>query len=132
MKTILVLLVLLTANHNYSQSDPVSDYLTRVKDSIDVHPVFKGGQPKMYEFIGKHIIYPASAQDNNVQGKVYVDFIVSKKGKIKDVKIVKGVHKVLDEEAMRVIRKMPKWTPGEHEGEKISVRYTLPINFNLE
>ena len=73
----------------------------------------------------------AKAKENGIQGKVFVQFVVWKDGTIKDVKVVKGVHKTLDSEATRVVKAMPKWTPGKQRGKPVRVMFTIPINFTL-
>lgn len=100
-------------------------------DNYGVDPEFPGGLQEMYKFLSQQIVYPTEAIDNNIQGKVYVQFIVERNGRITEVTVVKGVHKVLDSEAVRVISSMPKWKPGKYNGKVVRVRYTIPINFTL-
>ncbi len=71
------------------------------------------------------------AKENAIQGRVYVQFIVGKDGTIRDINIIKGVHKILDREALRVVKGMPKWSPGKQRGKAVSVRFTLPIKFKI-
>jgi protein TonB len=71
------------------------------------------------------------AKENGIQGKVFVQFVVWKDGTIKDVKVVKGVHKTLDSEALRVITRMPLWSPGKQRGKNVNARFTLPIKFRI-
>ena len=71
------------------------------------------------------------AKENGIQGKVFVQFVVWKDGSIRDVKVVKGVHKTLDNEATRVVKTMPKWTPGKQRGKAVNARFTLPIKFRI-
>ncbi len=97
-----------------------------------IQPEFEGGQQQLFRFIGDNIGYPIFARKNSIKGTVYVGFVVSKKGDIIKIKIKKSVHPILDEEAMRVVKKMPKWKPGLVEGEPVNVAYTLPIKFKLE
>ena len=80
---------------------------------------------------GKNIQYPEMAKENGIQGKVFVQFVVWKDGTIKDVRVVKGVHKTLDSEAQRVVKSMPKWTPGRQRGTAVNARFTLPIKFRI-
>ena len=75
--------------------------------------------------------YPAVAKENGIQGTVYVNFVVWKDGKIRDVKILRGVNKMLDDEAVRVVKAMPTWNPGKQRGKPVSVSYNLPIKFTL-
>lgn len=85
----------------------------------------------MYSYLGEEVDYPDMAFDNNIQGKVYVQFVVEKDGSITDVNVIKGVHKTLDNEAIRVVSGMPKWKPGKQRGKAVRVRYTIPINFTI-
>jgi protein TonB len=94
-------------------------------------PEFPGGQNELLKFISENIRYPIRASMRRIQGKVFIGFIVDNKGNIRDVSVVKRVHRFLDAEALRVISIMPKWKPGMKEGEPVSVRYQVPINFKL-
>lgn len=96
-----------------------------------VEPEFKGGTAKMSEFIGKHIEYPEECIDKGITGKVYVSFVVDKKGRIKNVQVDRSVHPKLDEAAVNVINKMPKWRPGEQDGKRVKCRVRIPIIFSL-
>jgi TonB family protein len=104
----------------------------KVYDEVDVMPEFKGGMNSLMKYLGTHVVYPEEAKKNNISGKVYVGFVVDTKGKIKDVSIAKSADPLLDAEAMRVIKGMPKWTPGKHKGEKVNVAFKVPINFFLK
>ena len=78
------------------------------------------------------IIYPEEAEEKGIEGKVFVTFIVEPDGNIDEVKVASSVHKLLDNEAVRVIKSMPKWIPGKQNGEPVRVKYTAPISFRLE
>lgn len=95
-------------------------------------PEYKGGLKKLFKYLTDNIKYPDDARRAGIEGKVHVQFVVNKKGEIKDVKILRGVNKWLDEEAIRVVKGMPNWTPGKQHGKPVSVYYTLPINFKLK
>ena len=103
-----------------------------VFDTVDVPPAFPGGEVAMFKWLGQNISYPVDAQDKRIQGGVVTQFVVRADGSISDVAIIRGVAPSLDEEAIRVIKSMPTWTPGEHTGKKVSVRYTLPVQFKLD
>ncbi|MEJ8803582.1 energy transducer TonB [Pontibacter sp. H249] len=94
-------------------------------------PEFVGGEKAMLQFIGRKIKYPAAAQRENIEGLVVVTFVVTKSGDISDVEIIKGLGYGTDEEAVRVVKAMPKWKPGKQNGRLVAVRYTLPIRFSL-
>jgi len=98
---------------------------------FEVMPKFHGGNQEMFSFLAKNMRYPPKAKENNIQGKVYTHFTISKTGKIEQLEIIKAVHPILDNEALRVVRAMPDWTPAELDGEVVSVSYNLPLNFIL-
>ena len=99
---------------------------------VDEMPLFPGGEEKLYEFMRNNIIYPAVAREYGVHGKVAISFLIDKAGKIKDIKIAKGIGSGCDEEALRVISMMPDWIPGKQNGRPVSVLYYLPVFFNLK
>ncbi|MCH8319162.1 MAG: TonB family protein, partial [Bacteroidetes bacterium] len=98
---------------------------------VEKMPEFPGGQTKLMEFIKNNIIYPKSAKDKGIAGTVYISFMVDKNGSIKDIKVIKGINKELDKEALRVIKLMPRWKPGEQRGKAVAVKYTLQVKFTL-
>ena len=102
-----------------------------VFDVVEETPEFIGGINKLYEYLGNNINYPEQAKDFSIQGKVFVQFVVWKDGTIRDVKVVKGAHKLLDKEALRVINNMPNWKPGKQRGKNVNARFTLPIKFRI-
>jgi TonB family protein len=104
------------------------DVYTIVEDM----PEFPEGEMGMRKFLAQTIRYPLEAAEKNIQGKVFVSFIIQKNGTVGDISLVRGVHPLLDKEAMRVVRQMPKWKPGHQAGEAVKVSYTIPINFVLE
>ena len=90
---------------------------------------FHGGDEAMFNFIRDNVKYPLLAKEAGIQGKVYVEFIVNKDGSLSEIEIARGVHKTLDDEALRVVKLMPNWIPGEQRGKKVRFLFTLPINF---
>ncbi|MBO9614254.1 MAG: TonB family protein [Dyadobacter sp.] len=102
-----------------------------VLEAVEVQPEYPGGNAEMFKFLGRNIKYPTKASKADVQGKVFVNFVVTSEGDIKDVKVLKGIGYGCDEEAVRVISKFPKWTPGKQDGKAVSVKFTVPINFQL-
>jgi len=98
----------------------------------EVMPAFAGGQDALRKFMQKNLRYPSQALSNGIAGKVYVSFVVNTDGSISNVQITKGLGFGLDEEAMRVVRKMPVWTPGRQNSHPVPVRYTMPITFRYE
>ena len=102
-----------------------------IYDVVSVSPEFPGGAGEMAAFIQDEFVYPEMAREMHEEGTVWVEFVVYSDGKIKDVKVVKGVSETLDREAVRVVKRMPKWSPGEQAGKKVNVRYTIPIKARL-
>ncbi len=100
--------------------------------TVDQNPEYPGGMSAMYRYLGQNIIYPGKAQKANIQGKVFVKFVIKADGTIDQIKIAKGVNPDLDNEAMRVVRNMPNWHPAMQNGKPVAVYYNLPINFRLE
>jgi TonB family protein len=98
---------------------------------VENMPEFPGGDLGLMKYIQKNVKYPAIAKEYYITGKVYVSFIVDKKGSVTNVKIVRGVDKNLDAEAMRVVKSLPKYKPGLQRGEPVRVMFTIPINFTL-
>lgn len=98
---------------------------------VEDPPQFPGGQGALLKYVANNIKYPAIARENDIQGVVYVRFVVTKKGEVGEVQIGRGVHPSLDEEAIRVVKTLPKWTPGKQRGKPVSVWFTLPIRFKL-
>ena len=98
---------------------------------VENMPEFPGGDLGLMKFIQKNVRYPAIAKEYNITGKVYVSFIVDRQGKVTNVKIVRGVDKNLDAEALRVVSLLPKYRPGQQRGKAVRVMFTIPINFTL-
>jgi|TARA_B110000263_G_scaffold194079_1_gene172295 protein TonB len=98
---------------------------------VENMPEFPGGDLGLMKFIQKNVKYPAIAKEYNITGKVYVSFIVDRKGNVTNVKIVRGVDKNLDAEAFRVVSALPKYKPGRQRGKAVRVMFTIPINFTL-
>ena len=100
--------------------------------AVEQMPQFPGGDGELMKFLRDNIVYPAMAQENNVQGKVIVQFVVTKTGDIGEVKVVKSVDRDLDNEAVRLVKKLPKFIPGRMNGQAVNVWYTLPVQFKLQ
>ena len=114
---------------NKAEYTPIGDEVFTTAAQM---PSFPGGEKALYEYCGRNIRYPAYAADNNIQGTVIVKFVVEKDGKIGEIKIVRGVDKNLDYEAMRVCKSLPKFSPGRNEnGDPVRVWVTMPFDFYL-
>lgn len=99
---------------------------------VEKMPKFPGGEEKLYEYLGKNIKFTPCAISSGVQGKVYVQFIVEKDGSITDIVVPRGLTCGLDEVAIKAVKNMPNWSPGEQRGKKVRVKYTLPVHFKLK
>lgn len=99
---------------------------------VEEMPEFPGGELALRKYVAENIRYPNAARENDIQGKVYVRFVVKKDGSVGDVTILRGVDPLLDKEAIRVIKNLPKWKPGMQRGKAVKVYYTMPINFQLQ
>lgn len=119
----------LKAKEVIAQEKPVEE---KVFDVVEQMPQFPGGDAALFEYLSTHIKYPTIAEENGVQGRVIVTFVVERDGSITDVKVVKSVDPSLDKEASRVVAGMPKWIPGKQNGSAVRVKCTVPVTFRLQ
>lgn len=117
--------------NNVEKSDVRSKDATPIFTVVEEQPEYPGGNAEMFKFLAQKIKYPTAASKANVQGKVFVSFVVTTDGDIEDVQILKGIGFGCDAEAARVVSKFPKWTPGKQNGKAVNVKYIVPINFQL-
>lgn len=99
---------------------------------VETMPSFPGGEEALFKFLGKNIDYPQMAADAGITGMVYVTFVIEKDGSVSDARILKGIGGGCDEEALRVVKQMPKWSPGKQRGKSVKVQYNLPVRFILK
>ena len=99
---------------------------------IQKPPSFPGGEKELLKYLSENIKYPPLARENNIQGTVALTFVVGKNGQVSDVQILKDIGGGCGKEAVRVVQSMPKWNPGEANGNAVKVRFTLPVRFRLE
>ncbi len=105
---------------------------TKVYDAIvDVRPTFPGGDEKLLEWISQHLVYPENAIDSHIEGRVIIEFIVKADGSIGDAKIIRGVDDMLDAEALRIVKSIPRFNPAMLNGKAVESIFTLPITFRL-
>lgn len=116
---------------NGNTNDENTEIIDEIYTEVEVMPNFPGGQARMLSFIGKKVRYPAIAKENNIQGKVYVQFVINKDGSISDAQVLRGIGGGCDEEALRAVNAMPNWIPGEQRGKPVRTRFVLPVNFQL-
>ena len=115
-----------------AQKTVVAQKNQQVFDVVEKMPEYPGGQAALFEYLSKNVKYPADAEKQKIEGRVLVTFVVNTDGSITDIEVVKKAFPSLDAEAVRVISGMPKWTPGEQKGQKVRVKYTVPLNFRLK
>ena len=131
-----ILSVFAFKNIELTQSDANKDKSVKVRgkiyEQVEQMPEYPGGEIELRQFMANSVRYPVQAQEKGIQGKVFVSFVVDKKGSVKDVKIARGADPLLDAEALRVVNSFPHWIPGKEKGKKVAVQYTVPINFRLQ
>ena len=115
-----------TGTGNYEEEENV------VFVVVESMPAFPGGDAALMKYLSDNIKYPVIAQESGIQGRVICQFVVNRDGSIVDVEVVRPVDPSLDKEAIRVIKSMPRWTPGRQRGKAVRVKYTLPVNFRLQ
>ena len=99
---------------------------------VEQMPIFPGGDEALRNFVTNNVQYPEEASKKGIFGRVFVSFVIAKDGSVQDVKVARAINPLLDAEAIRVVKSMPKWTPGQHRGKPVKVSYTIPINFSLK
>ena len=102
-----------------------------VYEVAEVMPEFPGGTQALFKFISENLEYPQHAIDGQIEGRVVVQFVVDKTGKVGNIQVVRSIDKLLDQAAIDVVRALPAWKPGMQNGKQVNVRYTLPIVFKL-
>ena len=111
---------------------PKPEVATKVFDVVEEMPSFPGGSAALMSYLSSNTKYPVVAQENGVQGRVIVSFVVERDGSISDVKVARSVDPSLDREAQRVVKSMPRWKPGKQNGSAVRVKYTVPVVFRLQ
>ena len=122
----------LKAKEVIAQPEPPKEEETKVFDYAEQMPSFPGGPSALNEYLSKTIKYPVAAEENGIQGRVVVQFVVERDGSITDVHVVRSVDPSLDKEAIRVAKSMPRWIPGKQNGAPVRVKFTLPVSFRLQ
>lgn len=112
--------------------DEVAEVEEEVFVFVEENPSFPGGDEKRLEFLRKNIKYPQLAKDNNITGRVFIKFVVEKDGSITNVRVVRDIGGGCGDEAVRVVKSMPKWNPGKQRGQPVRTEFNLPVIFNLQ
>lgn len=127
--SVLAILLMVNTNAMAQNKKAAND---KVLEKAEVMPEFPGGEQAMMKFVAENVQYPQEARDKEISGRVLVSFIVEKDGSIAEVKVVKGIGGGCDEEAVRVVKAMPKWKPGKDKGKPVRVSYMMPFTFKLQ
>lgn len=114
------------------KAEPKPEVENKVFDVVEQMPSFPGGPSALMQYLSSNIKYPVVAQENGVQGRVVVSFVVERDGSISDVQVARSVDPSLDREAQRVVRSMPRWIPGKQNGQAVRVKYNVPVAFRLQ
>uniref|UniRef100_A0AB33JNL4 Energy transducer TonB n=5 Tax=unclassified Prevotella TaxID=2638335 RepID=A0AB33JNL4_9BACT len=122
----------LKAKEVIAQPEPPKQEEEKVFEVVEQMPMFPGGPTALLQYLSSNVKYPVVAQENGVQGRVVVSFVVERDGSITDVRVVRSVDPSLDKEAQRVVRSMPRWTPGKQNGSAVRVKYNVPVSFKLQ
>jgi len=123
--------ILFFKDKGQTMSEDISSSYADVYTIVEVMPEFPGGENERNRFLAQNIIYPNLAAENGIEGTVYVSFVVDKAGDIRNVKILRGIGGGCDEEAVRVVKRMPKWKPGTQNGKPVNVLFNMPIYYVL-
>lgn len=121
--------IFLYGDEKFTNSKTNEDQIFTV---VEVMPQYEGGMDGLISYLSNNIKYPAEAKENGIQGKVFVNFVVTENGNVSNAKVLRGIGSGCDEEAIRVVSEMPNWTPGMQRGKNVKVSYNLPINFVLD
>lgn len=127
-----VLIMMLTMLFGFSITEAQAQGKDKVYDIVEVMSQYPGGMPELMQYLAKNIKYPIQAQKKGIEGRVTVRFIVEKDGSISNVTVVRHIHPLLDKEAVRVIKAMPKWSPGMLNGKPVRVKFNIPVAFRLK
>lgn len=136
MKRVLFILALLftyvmvNAQSNTGSKEKTSN--EKIYDVVEMPPSFPGGQAALLAWIASHVNYPQKAMESRIEGRILVGFVIECDGSVSQAKIIRSVDPLLDDEAIRVVMGMPKWTPGRQNGKNVRVKYNVPVNFRLQ
>lgn len=138
LRSILTIIVMLTSYSTIQAQVVIEDNAVVNEDEnqifvfVEEYPEFPNGEENLYKYLGSNIKYPHEALENGIQGTVVVKFVVEKDGSISNVKAVRKIGGGCDEEAVRVVKRMPRWKPGKQSGKPVRTEFTLPIQFKLK
>ena len=130
-------------NADVDQNESIEEYIAPEIEEEEVHeqevftiveemPDFPGGMQKLADYLAKNIKYPQMARESGIQGRVFINFVIEPDGSVSNIKVLRSLGGGCDEEAVRVVKSMPKWKPGKQRGKPVRVSYNLPVNFKLQ
>lgn len=122
----------LKAKDDIKPPEPPKHEENKIFTVVEQMPMYPGGDAALMQYLSSNIHYPAVAAENGVQGRVVVGFVVERDGSITDVNVMRSVDPSLDREAVRVVKNMPRWTPGKQNGSAVRVKYQVPVTFRLQ
>ena len=122
----------LKAKEDIKAPEPPKQEENKIFTVVEQMPMYPGGDAALMQYLSSNIHYPAVAAENGVQGRVVVGFVVERDGSITDVNVIRSVDPSLDREAVRVVKNMPRWTPGKQNGSAVRVKYQVPVTFRLQ
>ena len=128
------MLALLSMGMTYAVNGRSADQVVEdeeVFQNVDKKPEFPGGQSALDRFIKNHLRHPVSVREGDLNGRVVCEFVVNKDGSVSDIEVVRSNYPTMNDEVVRMLQEMPRWEPGELNGESVRVRYTLPVQFHL-
>ncbi len=111
---------------------PQADTLGEVFVVVEVDPEYPGGMDALYNYLSSNIVYPSEAKEHNIQGRVFVSFVIEKDGTVSNIKVLHDIGGGCGDEAIRVVKGMPRWKPGRQHGQRVRTQFVLPINFKLD
>ena len=133
MKQLLLIMILAVVSFTTAGAQNKAEANSgKVYETSEVMPEYPGGVPKLMEFLSANVRYPVEAQRSKIEGRSVIGFVVEGDGSISNVSVTKGSYPLLDDEAIRVVKEMPKWKPGMIKGKPVRVKFNLPIYFRLK
>ena len=121
-----------TLGKTYDAVEVMPEFPGKTYDAVEVMPEFPGGTEALLSFIKDNLKYPQKAIDEQTEGRVIVQFVIDKTGKVSSPEVIRGVTSELDQAALDIVSALPDWKPGEQDGQKVNVKYTLPVVFKLK
>ena len=132
MPSVVMLVCVLIFASNANGMNWVAQQDEKVYEKVEQMPEFPGGNKALLSFIAENLKYPQKAIDEQTEGRVIVQFVIDKTGKVSSPEVIRGVTSELDQAALDIVSALPDWKPGEQDGQKVNVKYTLPVVFKLK